>query len=278
MGHVTTAEVERLRNRLDDRVRAGELAWTTATLVWALTKTMFKAARLSKDRDLRVREDDPTTDVAPPDRGIVKAKQFLYPSEFSQLVGCDDVPLAWRRAVTVATYLLLRQSELQALAWDDVDLEHGVAHVHRATDRHDRASDKETKSEAARRLAIEPTLIPLLVAIHKQAGRPRTGRVLRDMPPWYDLAKGLRSYVALAGLSRVELLARGPTRRWLTFHDLRATGITWMAVRGDDPLRIRQRAGHQHMVTTERYIRLAEAVRVGAGFGTPFPKLPRGLV
>jgi hypothetical protein len=25
---------------------------------------------------------------------------------------------------------------------------------------------------------------------------------------------------------------------------LRATGITWAAVRGDDPLRIKQRAGH----------------------------------
>lgn len=124
-----------------------------------------------------------------------------------------------------------------------------------------------TKSETARRLAIEPTLVPLLAAIHKRAGRPRTGRVLQDMPPWHDLAKGLRLYVALAGLTHVELHRKGPTRRWLPFHDLRATGVTWMAVRGDDPLKIRQRAGHQHLVTTERYIRLAKAVRVGRGSG-----------
>ncbi|MBL8715826.1 MAG: site-specific integrase [Myxococcales bacterium] len=130
--------------------------------------------------------------------------------------------------------------------------------------------DKTTKTETTRRLAIEPTLMPLLLAMHEQAGKPKSGRVLADLPPWYDLAKGLRAYLALAGVDRPELLARGPTRRWITFHDLRATGITWMAVRGDDPLKIRQRAGHQHIATTEKYIRLAD-VRVG--FGTPFPAL-----
>jgi hypothetical protein len=50
----------------------------------------------------------------------------------------------------------------------------------------------------------------------------------------------------------------------------RATGITWMAVRGDDPLKIKQRAGHTTFQTIEGYIREAEAVRSGhdpsAGF------------
>lgn len=49
--------------------------------------------------------------------------------------------------------------------------------------------------------------------------------------------------------------------KWITFHDLRATGITWMAVRGDDPLKIKQRAGHASLSTTEGYIRLAEELR-----------------
>lgn len=56
------------------------------------------------------------------------------------------------------------------------------------------------------------------------------------------------------------------------FHDLRATGLTWMAVRGDEPLRIMQRAGHEDFATTQIYIRTAEAVR--DGFGAPFPPLP----
>jgi hypothetical protein len=58
----------------------------------------------------------------------------------------------------------------------------------------------------------------------------------------------------------------------ITFHDLRATGITWMAARGDDPLSIKQRAGHRSFETTEGYIR--EAQNLGASFGTVFPPLP----
>ena len=51
---------------------------------------------------------------------------------------------------------------------------------------------------------------------------------------------------------------RDPTRKAMTFHDLRATAITWCAVRGDDPLKIKQRAGHASFSTTEGYIREAE--------------------
>jgi hypothetical protein len=54
------------------------------------------------------------------------------------------------------------------------------------------------------------------------------------------------------------------------------TGITWMALRGDDPLKIKQRAGHASFQTTEIYIREAEAVR--EGFGAVFPALPKPLI
>ena len=58
-------------------------------------------------------------------------------------------------------------------------------------------------------------------------------------------------------------------------HDLRATGITWMAVRGDEPLAIQQRAGHRSFNTTLRYINAAEVLE--DGFGEPFPVLPATL-
>jgi hypothetical protein len=45
-----------------------------------------------------------------------------------------------------------------------------------------------------------------------------------------------------------------------------------MAVRGDDPLKIKQRCGHAAFRTTEIYIREAESVR--EGFGEVFPALP----
>lgn len=48
---------------------------------------------------------------------------------------------------------------------------------------------------------------------------------------------GSRARAALrtAGVGRRELFANDRTRKWITFHDLRATGITWMAIRGHDP-------------------------------------------
>ena len=73
-------------------------------------------------------------------------------------------------------------------------------------------------------------------------------------------------------MKRTELFTSDAQRKHITFHDLRATGITWAAVRGDDPLRIKQRAGHAGFATTEIYIREAENLR--EGFGKVFPALP----
>ena len=75
----------------------------------------------------------------------------------------------------------------------------------------------------------------------------------------------------MAGAKRTELFTTDKTRKAITFHDLRATGLTWMAIRGDEPLRIMQRAGHENFQTTQLYVREAEAIR--DGFGEVFPPL-----
>ena len=79
-----------------------------------------------------------------------------------------------------------------------------------------------------------------------------------------------------AKLTRSELFVTDATRKNMTWHDLRATGITWLAIRGDDPLKIMQRAGHEDFRTTQGYIREAEAIR--DGFGDVFPPLPPDLL
>src|SRR5258708_17238088 len=91
------------------------------------------------------------------------------------------------------------------------------------------------------------------------------------MPSVGSLSAKLKGYLRRAGVDRADLFVSDATRKAITFHDLRATGITWMAIRGDEPLRIMQRAGHDDFDTTQRYIREAEAVR--EGFGEVFPPL-----
>jgi hypothetical protein len=48
-----------------------------------------------------------------------------------------------------------------------------------------------------------------------------------------------------------------------------------MAMRGDDPLKIKHRTVHKSFTTTEGYIR--EAKQVTDGFGAVFPELPVAL-
>jgi len=105
--------------------------------------------------------------------------------------------------------------------------------------------------------------------------RRRAGAVL-DLPPLDQRAGLLREDLMAAGVTRSELHENLPGREWLTFHDLRHTCLTWMAARGDDPLRIQWRAGHTAFAMTEKYLRAAK--NLPGNFGEPFPKLPLGLV
>ncbi len=268
---ITRADVESFVEQLDRRVRSDKLSWKTALNIWTLLCAMFRDASASKARALRVRDDNPCANVSPPDRGTRKAKVYLFPNEFLRLIECEAVGLDWRRLFVVAVYLYARAGELQALHWEDLDLDHGVVHIHRSFDR-DRGVEKETKGEEARRFNIEPALLPLLRAMKDAA---KGSRVFPWFPHENELAEELRRYLKVAGVSRSELFASDRTRKNVTFHDLRATGITWMAVRGDEPLKIQRRAGHKSFSTTDGYIR--EAVVVREGFGSPFPALPNSL-
>lgn len=119
------------------------------------------------------------------------------------------------------------------LTWDDVDLEHGIVHVHRATcGRTGRL--KELKTGEARRGPIEPELLPMLNAMHDEAVGQARVCPLRGIND--NLARTPRHFLRVAGVKREELFVQGDrTRKATTFYDLRATGITWMALRGDNP-------------------------------------------
>lgn len=270
---VTRADLEAWVEWIDAQVRAGALAWKTAQNAWGLLTSAMAAASAGKVKALRVRDDNPARDVEPPERGVAKAKVYLYPSEFLALAACDAVPLAVRRAYAVTVYLDPRAGEAEALHWEDVDLEHGTAHVHRALDPDD-GEVRETKGRAARRFAVEPELLPLLRAM--RAERPLDELVFNPWPLFKFRAGYLRKHLQLAGVKRAELYANDRTRKHVTFHDLRATGITWRAIRGDEPMRIMHAAGHKDLATTMVYVREAENVR--QGFGAVFPPLPACLL
>jgi integrase len=119
-----------------------------------------------------------------------------------------------------------------------VDLGHRAIHIHRSTDRVRNGETKGTKTAAARRIPIDPALVPLLKAMYAEAkGRPPVFRV----PSIGSQSRKLRTYLKRAGIERADLFASDSTRKAITFHDLRATGITWCAVRGVGTIRDRAR-------------------------------------
>jgi integrase len=282
--NVSRDDLKRVVAALDAKARAGfyrtaerrrrPFAWKSAVNVWSNVRALFRDACSAKRVDLCVRDDNPANGVAGPDTGAKKAKTYLWPSEFLSLVSSSRVPLKWRRMFAISTYLYARAGEVNALRWEDVDLERGVVLIHRSFNR-ETGELKSTKSDTARRIPIEPELRPLLEAMHRESrGR---GIVAPVRGTDRKLSRQIRRCLDLAGITRAELFAmRDPTRKAMTFHDLRATGVTWCAVRGDDPLKIKQRAGHASFSTTEGYIREAENLR--AGFGEVFPPLPPSLL
>ena len=266
---ITRDDLEGRIEWADRCVRDGTIRkWKTAQNAWGLVAKAFDDACNAKTRGLRVRRDNPAQGVRGPDRGEKTGKVYLYPTELLALFACERVPQRWKRIFALATYLYVRPGELEALEWEDVDIERGIVHVHRAIDR-DRGGTKATKTDMPRRFPIEPALLPLLDAMKRESGGHG---VVVTMPPMEDWARRLRKYVGWAGITRRELTESTPTRKQLTFYDLRATGITWRAVRGDDPLKIMSGAGHKEFRTTQIYIREAEVLR--DGFGSVFPPLP----
>lgn len=267
------ADLRRLVAALDEKVLTGTVEWKTAKNIWGTASKMCSDAHTSKVEALRCREDNPAANVEGPDRGVEKGKVYLYPSEALALLACTDVPLRWRRWVALSLYTGVRAGELRVLRWADVNLEHQQIHVHRAWSNKAKRI-KPTKGMQNRHVPIEPTLLPLLQAIRAES--PDAEMVAPEIASECLLATELRDrYLPKAGVNRVELHEQSDTSKRFGWHDLRTTNATWLAVRGDDPLRIQARLGHQQFSTTQSYI--VEANNVRAGFGEPFPPLPPGL-
>ena len=275
---VTVSDCERLRDALDAKASSGNSSAKTMFNAWTVFTTAAKAAsgqwKKDKQKKLQVRPDNPCVGVAPPDLDDPKELQWAYPDEVVSLLSFEPIPLDARRAYALCVYLFVRGGELQALFWSDIDVDRGIISVRRSYDRNTRTiKQTKTGNKGIRRFAIEPTLLPLLRAMHTEAGGEGPVVTLRLQKWW---AADLRKHMRAAGIERPELFDTDDTRKRLRFHDLRSTGLTWMAIRGDDPLKIQQRAGHTSFEMTQKYIRTAEAV--GEVIGKVFPELPECLL
>lgn len=283
IGSITRDDVERVRDALDQAIllhsrsnSAEGISAKRARNVWVVVTTTFRAACMAKRRDLRVRTDNPCTDVLPPERGESRRRPFVYPNEVVALLSCEDVPREWRELYALACYLYLRPGELRALTWGDIDLDAGIVHISKAWD--ERSGDlKGPKTRnGVRDVPIHPNLRPLLERLSKD--RRSSDLVAPIMRDGYEdaRAKRTREHLARAGVTRPRLTENTATTMMVGFRSWRDTGITWLALAGVDVAKIQRRAGHDDVTTTMGYVKAAEDM--SGTIGEPFPPLPPALV
>ncbi|MFO0588817.1 MAG: site-specific integrase [Polyangiaceae bacterium] len=273
MESVSKLDVERIVESLDNAVIEGRCAWRTSRNAWALVTSAFRDACSSKVLSLRCRTDNPCVGVRGPDRGGKRSKAILLPSELLAFTRCQFIPLDFRRCVALMTYLGCRSGEARGLLWSHVDLEGRTVLVHEQVDR--KGERRETKTRATRRLPIEPTLLPLLQAMHRESGGrgPVVTFELRK-----DAPKKFRAALRRAGVTRAELLAPpSKTRIPLRVHDLRGTTATWLSARGDPAFRVQAVLGHTTLTMTSEYVQAGEVLRASIG-SQVFPALPPELL
>lgn len=274
--------------------------------IFSTLSAIFRDAHSSKDRTLRLLDENPMQDVPWPERGRGEAlKQLLYPAEFLALVSCPKVPLVRARLYAVTLYTMTRAAEVRVLECAQIDVAFGNVKILKSDDpigskATKMPTTKRTKSGKARLVTLEPTLAPVLHAMIVE--RDGKGRIFRERPentpqgnqwrpavedyiPGPDGAYGmcgrfkrdLRVALAWAGIKeRPELFDDSDRRvsQSIRFHDLRASGITWRHARRDNPAVIRQECGHEDQATNEIYIRALRSL-------SPcelFPALPERLL
>lgn len=157
----------------------------------------------------------------------------------------------WGEIVMFAACTATRIGEVSGVRIKDIDTENWIWKlVRQTTPSPGGLKDKNPKSKRAREIPILPEIRPMVLRRITEAGPdsdpmtrlftgPRGGRVstavLRDATHWDDVVVAL-------GLERL--------RR----HDLRHTGLTWMADAGVPVHVLRVIAGHGSLSTTQRYL------------------------
>lgn len=268
---VTTSDAEDLVSYLDAKVLDGKTTGKSARNAWGLVRKALDDAAHGKRRDLRALPENPARNVRPPERSTRPAHTCLWPDELEAALRVEGWDVRQQVALALACYLGLRASELEALRWGDVDTERGRVVVHRGR-RTRGAASGTTKAGRSRIVPIEPHLRPMLEVLRR--GRDDADHVV-VVPGLSHAPRWLRALLRAAGVTRAALFERTDTSVPIRLHDCRASYCTWRFVRGDSVSEVRDDAGHEHVTTTEIYLREARAIR---GMREPFGPLPASFL
>lgn len=181
-----------------------------------------------------------------------KAMSCLYPSEDAALLAAPAnlVPLEQRLIFGVLAREGMREGELAALRWRDVNLEVGAVNL------------DQNKTDDPRTWALNPGVARALKT-WKERYRPDAepddfvvGEGQRPVST-FNMAEYFRDYLRAAGVTRAELFERSKTRIPIRVHDLRATFVTVSLANGRTEAWVMDRTGHTTSGMLNKYRRQA---------------------
>lgn len=151
----------------------------------------------------------------------------------------------------LAVFTGMRSGELFALKWSDLDFESQRIYVTRSWC--SKNGYGPTKSSRNRVVPMSEQLVSLLKAMKLRRGNTEES-VLPHLKEWVhgDQAKVLREFCRQIGITSVK------------FHDLRATFITQLLLKGVPLAQVMSIVGHSELKTTNEYLRIAGADLDGA--------------
>lgn len=185
---------------------------------------------------------------------------FLYPAEEARLLACRAIPLYRRIAYGLAARLGLRISEVFGLAWQDVDLTHGVLRL---------GEHKTAEYTGARVVPVDEATLRALTWWSQASGGE--GRVIGATT---SSGEDVRQDLLRAGVTRRELHETSKTSGGFSFHGLRRTFVTLSlgAERTEDW--VMRRTGHTSSAMLNRYrIAASNAAELGLGWLRPFDEV-----
>lgn len=167
-----------------------------------------------------------------------------------------------------AVFTGMRSGELYAIRWHDVDFESGRIYVTRSWS--STGGFGPTKSRRNRIVPISGTLRKLLLELKVKSGRELNSEfVLPHLGEWEkgEQARVLRQFCKSIGITPVK------------FHDLRATFITQLLLKGVPLAQVMAIVGHTELKTTNRYLRVLgtdlDGVTDKLGFSLPQDQLAK---
>lgn len=192
-----------------------------------------------------------------------KGLSYLYPTEEQALLGCPSIPVIYRLFYGFLAREGMRSSEAGGLTWGDVDLEHGSVTL------------DENKTDDPRTWALGRDVVAALAA-WKRLMAPNANaedmlftsgdeRISVD-----HLAITFRGHLSKIQGVRAILFQKGPNRRPIRIHDLRATFVTLALSGGRAEAWVADRTGHKSSNMINTYRRAARtAAELNLGWLAP---------